>query len=69
MISNDVDVKDAKKRIKKLIEDAGGKLPAEHGHGTEYEAPASTKERWKKIDPTNSMNPGVGHSSSLKGYL
>ena len=64
MISKDVDVKKAKKQIKKFIEEAGGKLPAEHGHGTEYEAPI----RWKKMDPTNSMNPGVGQSSCLKGY-
>ncbi|CAK9017018.1 unnamed protein product [Durusdinium trenchii] len=69
MLSNDVDVKEVKKRIKQVIDEAGGKLPAEHGHGTEYEAPCSTQERWKRIDPTNSMNPGVGHSSSLKGYL
>jgi len=68
MISNDVDVKKAKKKIQKFIEAAGGKLPAEHGHGTEYEAPVSTQERWKKMDPTNSMNPGVGHSSCLKSY-
>lgn len=68
MISKDVDVKKAKKQIKQFIEKAGGKLPAEHGHGTEYEAPISTQERWKKMDPTNSMNPGVGQSSCLKGY-
>ena len=68
MISKDVDVKKAKKQIKKFIEKAGGKLPAEHGHGTDYEAPISTQERWKKMDPTNSMNPGVGQSSCLKGY-
>lgn len=68
MVSTDVDVKNAKKHIQKIIEDAGGKLPAEHGHGTEYEAPISTQERWKKMDPTNSMNPGVGHSSCFKSY-
>lgn len=64
----DVDVKKTKKRIAEIIRDAGGKLPAEHGHGTEYEAPMSTVDRWKRMDPTNSMNPGVGHSSCLKHY-
>lgn len=33
----------------------GGKLPAEHGHGTEYAAPRETRERWMKADPSNTM--------------
>ena len=56
----DVDVHDAKMGLKKTVEQAGGKLPAEHGHGTEYKAPPDTQERWKGMDPSNSMNPGVG---------
>ena len=30
------------------IEAVGGKLPAEHGHGTEYHAPMETQQRWMK---------------------
>ena len=55
-----VDVMACKGKIKRAVEGKGGKLPAEHGHGTEYCAPLLTQERWKHIDPTNTMNPGVG---------
>jgi len=63
-----VDMYAAKKKIKSFIESKGGKLPAEHGHGTEYEAPVESQQRWKRIDPTNTMNPGVGHTSCLRHY-
>mmetsp|Transcript_114751 Transcript_114751/g.335550 ORF Transcript_114751/g.335550 Transcript_114751/m.335550 type:complete len:691 (-) Transcript_114751:42-2114(-) len=64
----DVDVEEAKHAIKHAIEDAGGKLPAEHGHGTEYHAPAETQKRWMKMDPLNVMNPGVGGTAYNKNY-
>lgn len=50
------------------IQERHGKLPAEHGHGTEYTAPAETQWRWKEMDPTNTMNPGVGGLSSKYKY-
>jgi len=59
--SNDVDAHHAKMTFKKAIEfSCKGKLPAEHGHGTEYHAPIDTLQRWKEMDPCNVMNPGVG---------
>uniref|UniRef100_A0A7S2DUI9 FAD-binding PCMH-type domain-containing protein n=1 Tax=Alexandrium andersonii TaxID=327968 RepID=A0A7S2DUI9_9DINO len=64
----EVDVETAKHAIKHAIEDAGGKLPAEHGHGTEYHAPLSTQQRWMSMDPLNVMNPGVGGTAYNKGY-
>jgi D-lactate dehydrogenase len=60
----EVDIEEAKHALKKTVEqDCGGKLPAEHGHGTEYVAPPATQERWKRVDPLNVMNPGVGGTS------
>jgi D-lactate dehydrogenase (quinone) len=65
----DVDTHQVKMELKKTIElECGGKLPAEHGHGTEYDAPTETQERWKKIDPLNMMNPGVGGLSYKYKY-
>mmetsp|Transcript_10490 Transcript_10490/g.14637 ORF Transcript_10490/g.14637 Transcript_10490/m.14637 type:complete len:364 (-) Transcript_10490:555-1646(-) len=55
-----VDVHAEKMKIKKVVEGLKGKLPAEHGHGTEYKAPADTQARWRRMDPTNTLNPGVG---------
>jgi len=57
-----------KGEIKAGIENMGGRLPSEHGHGTEYEAPADTKRRWMEMDPTNSLNPGIGGLSPLPNY-
>eukprot|EP00931_Biecheleriopsis_adriatica_P036499 TRINITY_DN21021_c0_g1_i1.p1 TRINITY_DN21021_c0_g1~~TRINITY_DN21021_c0_g1_i1.p1 ORF type:complete len:660 (+),score=124.30 TRINITY_DN21021_c0_g1_i1:159-1982(+) len=68
VFGNDIDVHAAKKAIKKAVESIGGKLPAEHGHGTEYAAPEDTKARWMKTDPSNVMNPGVGGTSFKKNY-
>ena len=56
-----VDVHKAKLDLKHTVETVcGGRLPAEHGHGVEYVADDATKNRWKKMDPLNVMNPGVG---------
>eukprot|EP00434_Breviolum_minutum_P031866 symbB.v1.2.028181.t1/scaffold2963.1/size66434/2 len=68
VFDNNTDVHDAKMAIKKAIEKVGGKLPAEHGHGTEYKAPLDTQQRWMKADPSNTMNPGVGGTSFKKNY-
>jgi len=64
-----VDTHSAKMRLKKLVEDQClGKLPAEHGHGIEYQAPKDTQERWMKMDPLNVMNPGIGGLSMNYKY-
>ena len=64
-----VDIHEVKMQLKKTVEhDCGGKLPAEHGHGTEYHAPEETKRRWQTMDPLNVMNPGVGGLSSTYLY-
>lgn len=63
-----VDTHAAKMEVKRLVEAMGGKLPAEHGHGTEYAAPAATRARWMAADPTNTLNPGVGGLSHCRGY-
>ena len=56
-----VDLHEAKYALKKTVEkDHGGKLPAEHGHGTEYVATPAAHKRWKTMDPLNVLNPGVG---------
>lgn len=54
--------------VKGVIEDIGGRLPAEHGHGVEYAAPPEMQLRWQATDPTNIMNPGVGGTSCRPGY-
>ena len=65
----DVDALATKMELKAVVEhDCGGKLPAEHGHGTEYQAPLETQERWMKMDPLNVFNSGVGGLSYKERY-
>ena len=54
--------------LKHEVEGMGGKLPAEHGHGTEYVAPEATRRRWQAMDPLNVFNPGVGGLSVAPQY-
>ena len=64
-----VDTHEAKMELKGIVDHVcKGKLPAEHGHGTEYHAPKDTQRRWQKMDPLNVMNPGVGGLSSNYRY-
>ena len=64
-----VDTHAAKIELKHVVDEVcKGKLPAEHGHGTEYKAPEDTKKRWMKMDPLNVMNPGVGGLSTKYRY-
>jgi len=65
-----VDVHAAKYALKRQVEQKSrGKLPAEHGHGTEYDAPKETQDRWKRMDPLNVMNPGIGGLNSNPEYI
>jgi len=68
MFGPEVDVHKAKKDIKRAIEASGGKLPAEHGHGMDYAASLDAQKRWMRMDPTNTMNPGIGGTSSCRHY-
>lgn len=64
-----IDVESIKMAFKTSVEEhCHGKLPAEHGHGTEYHAPEQTQKRWMKMDPLNVMNPGVGGLPSSYRY-
>ncbi|KAL1507651.1 hypothetical protein AB1Y20_007268 [Prymnesium parvum] len=63
-----VDAHEAKMSFKHAVEAMGGKLPAEHGHGTEYAAPEDAQRRWQQMDPLNVFNPGVGGLSGQKRY-
>lgn len=67
--ARDAKVHEAKKHFKATVEqECCGKLPAEHGHGIEYTAPPETQERWKRMDPLNVMNPGIGGLSENYEY-
>ena len=62
----DVDVKELKKKLLETYDIRGAEYPAEHNVGHEYEAKSSLKDFYKKLDPINSFNPGIGFTSKRK---
>lgn len=54
--------------MKKLVEKKGGRMPAEHNFGHLYKAPEHVAQFYRKLDPTNSLNPGIGQTSKKKDW-
>ena len=51
-----------------MLDDKGAKYPAEHNVGHLYEAENSLQRFYKKLDPTNTFNPGIGKMSKYQGH-
>ena len=49
-----------------LLDKRGAQYPAEHNVGHLYEAKPALRKFYKSLDPTNSFNPGLGHTSKKK---
>ncbi|MDO4642046.1 MAG: D-lactate dehydrogenase [Neisseria sp.] len=51
-----------------LLDKRGAQYPAEHNVGHLYEAKPALKQFYRKLDPTNSFNPGIGKTSKKKNW-
>lgn len=51
-----------------MLDDKGAKYPAEHNVGHLYEAENSLQRFYKKLDPTNTFNPGIGKMSKYQSH-
>lgn len=51
-----------------LLDERGAQYPAEHNVGHLYEAKPELKQFYRKLDPTNSFNPGIGKTSKKKHW-
>jgi D-lactate dehydrogenase len=51
-----------------ICKDKGAEYPAEHNVGHEYKAKSELSDFYKKLDPTNTFNPGIGKTSKLKNW-
>lgn len=49
-----------------LLDKRGAEYPAEHNVGHLYMAKPALKQHYQKLDPTNSFNVGIGHTTKLK---
>ncbi len=63
-----VDAKALKQKILDSFDERGAEYPAEHNVGHEYFAKPALKGFYKKLDPTNSFNPGIGKTTKLKNW-
>lgn len=68
IVKKGVDVKAVKEMLLALCESRGAEYPAEHNVGHLYRAKEDLADFYKSIDPTNSMNPGIGKMSKMKNY-
>ena len=51
-----------------LLDERGAQYPAEHNVGHLYVAKPELKSFYRRLDPTNSFNVGIGQTSKKKGW-
>jgi D-lactate dehydrogenase len=51
-----------------MLDKKGAKYPAEHNVGHLYEAENTLQKFYKKLDPTNTFNPGIGKMSKYQNH-
>ncbi|MEM6904393.1 MAG: D-lactate dehydrogenase, partial [Pseudomonadota bacterium] len=57
-----------KAKMLELLDKRHAKYPAEHNVGHLYKATEEQAAFYRKCDPTNSLNPGIGKMSKKKDY-
>lgn len=66
VVKKGVNAKKLKRKLLKTFDTRGAEYPAEHNVGHEYFAKPSLLNFYKKLDPTNGFNPGIGRTSKHK---
>ncbi|MEM8700585.1 MAG: D-lactate dehydrogenase [Pseudomonadota bacterium] len=62
------DPKALKEKMLKILDERGAEYPAEHNVGHLYKAKPDLADFYRKCDPTNTLNPGIGKMSRRKCY-
>ena len=68
ILKKGVDAENLKKQLLESYKKRGAEFPAEHNVGHEYQAKPTLINFYKSLDPTNTLNPGIGMSSKLKNW-
>ena len=66
ILKKGADAKAVKTKMLRLLDSRGAKYPAEHNVGHLYEAESALQSFYRKLDPTNSFNPGIGKMEKHK---
>lgn len=51
-----------------LLDERGAEYPAEHNVGHLYVAKPTLKKHYRELDPTNTFNPGIGHTAKWRHW-
>lgn len=62
------DARKIKAQMLAILDQKGAKYPAEHNVGHLYEAEEGLRDFYARLDPTNSFNPGIGHTCKHKDH-
>ncbi|MDA7963506.1 D-lactate dehydrogenase [Ruegeria sp.] len=68
IVKKGADPKALKAAMLEILDRRGAEYPAEHNVGHLYAAKPDLAAFYKSVDPTNSMNPGIGKMSRNKNY-
>ena len=68
ILKEGVDPEAFKRGMLRHYDSRGAQCPAEHNVGHLYEAKPALAEFYRDLDPTNSLNPGIGKTSRLKNW-
>ena len=68
IVKKGVDGEKLKEKMLKIYDKRGAEYPAEHNVGHEYFAKPILSNFYRKLDPKNAFNPGIGKTSKLKNW-
>lgn len=68
IVRKGVDVHALKAQMLEILQARGAEYPAEHNVGHLYQAKPQLAAFYRRLDPTNSFNPGIGKTSKQKGW-
>ena len=68
IVKKGVDGEAIKEKLLNTYKERGAEYTAEHNVGHEYSANPTLLKFYKKLDPTNFFNPGIGKTSKLKNW-
>lgn len=68
VVKKGADPKALKQAMLEILDKRGAEYPAEHNVGHLYPAKPDLAAFYKSVDPTNSMNPGIGKMSRNRNY-
>jgi D-lactate dehydrogenase len=68
IVKKGVDVAALKARMLEHLEARGAQYPAEHNVGHLYAAKPALLAFYRRLDPTNAMNAGIGQATKLKNW-